>query len=145
MYKPRFFKAQELVPPSIYEKMGESSLVLIDDRALQTLDQLRRTLGPCTVNDWCFGGKFKQSGLRTPESKHFSPTSQHTFGRAMDCKFRDHSAEEVRQFIIKDITNRDSFPFITFIENDVDWLHFDVRNGDRLTVWSPKTGKSEVV
>ena len=142
MYKPRFFKAQELVPPSIYEKMGERSLVLIDDRALQTLDQLRRSLGPCTVNDWCFGGKFKQSGLRTPESKHYSPTSKHSFGRAMDCKFRDHTAEEVRQFVIK---NRDLFPFITFIESDVSWFHFAVHNCEPLTVWSPKTCKAEVV
>lgn len=142
MYQPRFFKTQELVPPSIYKRMGERSLSLIDDRVLVTLDKLRRMLGPCTVNNWCFGGHYEQSGLRTSECKEFSPTSQHAFGRAMDCKFRDHTAEEVRQFVIR---NKDTFPFITFIESDVNWFHFDVRNGEPLTLWSPKTGKSRVV
>ncbi len=142
MYKPRFFKAQELVPPSIYKQRGERSLSLIDDRVLITLDQLRRVLGPCTVNDWCFGGRFEQSGLRTDECKAYSPTSQHTFGRAMDCKFRDHTAEEVRQFVIN---SKETFPFITFIEADVSWFHFDVRNGERLTLWSPDTGQSQIV
>ncbi len=142
MYKPRFFKVQELVPPSVYKKMGERAISLIDERVLITLDQLRLKLGLCTVNDWCFGGKFEQSGLRTDECKEFSPTSQHAFGRAMDCKFRDHSAEEVRKFVIN---NRAKFPYITFIETDVSWFHFDVRKGERLTLWSPKTGKSKVV
>ncbi len=142
MYKPRFFKTQELVPPSIYKQRGERSLSLIDDRVLITLDQLRRVLGPCTVNDWCFGGRFEQSGLRTDECKAYSPTSQHTFGRAMDCKFRDHTAEEVRQFVIN---SKETFPFITFIETDVSWFHFDVRNGERLTLWSPDTGQSQIV
>ncbi len=139
MYKPRFFKTQELVPPSIYKQRGERSLSLIDDRVLITLDQLRRVLGPCTVNDWCFGGRFEQSGLRTDECKAYSPTSQHTFGRAMDCKFRDHTAEEVRQFVIN---SKETFPFITFIETDVSWFHFDVRNCKRIQLWHPDTNKS---
>ena len=142
MYKPRFFKIQELVPPSVYKKMGDKAISLIDERVLITLDQLRLKLGICTVNNWCFGGKFKQSGLRTDECKEFSPTSQHTFGRAMDCKFRDHTAEEVRQFVIE---NKELFPYITFIESDVTWFHFDVRNGEHITLWSPETGKSRVV
>ncbi|WP_420588198.1 hypothetical protein [Bacterioplanoides sp.] len=142
MYQPRFFKAQELVPPSVYKKMGDKSLSLIDDRVLMTLDQLRLKMGLCTINNWCFGGNFEQSGLRTDECKVFSPTSQHAFGRAMDCKFRDHTAEQVRQFVIN---NKEMFPYITFIESDVTWFHFDVRNGERITLWSPKTGESKIV
>ena len=130
------------MPPSIYGAMGNSALRLIDDRALMTLDQLRMKFGLCTVNDWSFGGKFEQSGLRTDECEQFSPTSQHTFGRAMDCKFRDCTSDEVREFIIK---NRSAFPFIVFMETDISWFHFDVRNGERITLWSPKTGKSRVV
>ncbi len=142
MYRPRFFKIQELVPPSVYGDQGSKALRLIDDRALMTLDQLRLKFGLCTVNDWCFGGQYEQSGLRTPEAPEYSPTSQHTFGRAMDCKFRDHSADEVREFIIN---NKSAFPFIVFMEIDISWFHFDVRNGERITLWSPETGESRVV
>ena len=142
MYVPVYFKVQELVPPSVYEQMGDRSLILLDERAVITVDSLRKHLGKCIVNDWCFGGHYKQSGLRTDECPEYSPTSQHAFGRAMDSKFENHTAEEVRQFVIK---NKELFPFITFIETDVSWFHFDVRNGERLTLWSPKTGESRVV
>ena len=133
---------QELVPPSVYETQGTNALRLIDDRVLMTLDQLRIQFGPCTVNDWCFGGSYTQSGLRTEESEYYSPTSQHSFGRAMDCKFRDCSADAVREFIIH---NKSAFPFIVFIETDISWFHFDVRNGERITFWSPETGKSRIL
>ena len=142
MYKPRYFKVQELVPPSIYKQMGDRALILLDDRALITLDKLRVKLGICIVNDWCFGGQFEQSGLRTPEAPEYSPTSQHAFGRAMDSKFQDHTAEEVRKFVIN---NRSKFPYISFIETDISWFHFDVRNDERLTLWSPATGESKVI
>lgn len=142
MYRPRFFRVQELVPPSIYDAQGSKALRLIDDRVLMTLDQLRIQFGPCTVNDWCFGGRFEQSGLRTDECQEFSPTSQHTFGRAMDCKFRDSPSDEVREFVIH---HRSAFPFIVFMETDISWFHFDVRNGERITLWSPKTGEVKVV
>lgn len=142
MYRPRFFKIQELVPPSIYDDQGSKAFRLIDDRVLMTLDQLRIHFGPLTVNDWCFGGTYSQAGLRTDECPEYSPTSQHTFGRAMDCKFRDHTADEVREFIIH---NKNAFPFIVFMETDISWFHFDVRNGERITLWSPETGESRVV
>lgn len=80
MYQPVYFKVQELVPPSIYDQMGDRALILLDDRAVITLDSLREHLGKCIVNDWCFGGHYEQ-----------------------------------------------------------------VRNGERLTLWSPKTGKSKVI
>ena len=51
MYKPEFFTAQELVPPAIYQRRGDKSLELLDDRLLATMDQLRHTFGPCTVNN----------------------------------------------------------------------------------------------
>ena len=144
MYLPKHFQAKELVPPSIYEKRGEQSIQLIDERVLITLDKLRETFGSCTINDWPFSNdcQFTQSGLRTPESDVYSPTSQHTFGRAMDCKFKDYSGEEIRNLVIE---NRAIFPYITFIENDVSWFHFDVRNCERITLWSPKTKQTTMV
>lgn len=142
MYQPKHFKVQELVPPSIYEKRKEKAIELIDERVLITLDQLREFFGLCTINNWNFGGNFSQSGLRTPEAKEYSPTSQHSFGRAMDCKFRDHKAEDIRQHILN---NRLLFPYITFMEDGVSWLHFDVRNCQRIVLWNPNTNRSKLV
>ena len=142
MYIPRYFQPYELVPPDLYRQRGDKCLELIDERVLITLDTLRDTFGPCTINDWYWGGAFEQSGLRTPDAPEFSPTSQHTFGRAMDCKFKAVSAEQARQTVM---ANKPLFPYITFLENDVTWFHFDVRNGVRLVLWSPTTNRSRVV
>ncbi len=60
----------------------------------------------------------------------------------MDCKFSQVAADEVRKYVIEKKT---LFRFITFIEDDVNWFHFDVRNAQRITLWSPVTGKSKVV
>ena len=142
MYQPRYFNVQELVPPSIYEDRQEKAIELIDERALITLDCLRETFGTCTVNDWCFGGEYEQLGLRTPEAKEFSQTSQHSFGRAMDCKFENIPADEVRSYILE---NRLRFPYITFIEDSVSWLHFDVRNCQRIVLWNTDTKEANLV
>ncbi len=142
MYLPRHFQAYELVPPTIFASRKDKSFELIDERVLITLDTLRDTFGPCTVNDWHWDGGFEQSGLRTTDAPEYSPTSQHTFGRAMDCKFQEHPAAEIRDQVIQ---NRLLFPYITFMEDDVDWFHFDVRNGQRIVLWSPVTQKTQLV
>ncbi len=141
MYIPKYFKPEELVPPDIFEKRGDKSIELIDERVLFTLDRLRETFGTCTVNNWSYGGPYSQSGLRTSDSEDYSPTSQHTFGRAMDCKFKNVPAAQVREQVIE---NKILYPYITFIEDDVSWFHFDVRNCQRIILWSPKTGNSYV-
>ena len=141
MYIPKFFKAYELVPPEIYASRKDKSFELIDVRVLITLDDLRMFFGPCIINDWYWGGHFEQSGLRTVDAPEFSPTSQHTFGRAMDCKFKKASAETVRKFVIETRL----LSHITFLEDDVDWFHFDVRNTEKIVLWSPKTNESVLV
>lgn len=142
MYLPHYFQPYELVPPDIFASRKDKSFELIDERVLITLDTLRENFGPCTINDWHWGGRFGQSGLRTPDAPEYSTTSQHSFGRAMDCKFKEITAEEARNRVIE---NRLLFPYITFLENDVDWFHFDVRNGQRIVLWSPVTKKSQIV
>jgi hypothetical protein len=67
--------------------------------------------------------------LRTSESSHYSPTSQHSFGRAADLIFKDVTAEQVRQSMLKNRVKWNSIvPSIT-LEKDVSWVHVDVRNG----------------
>ena len=144
------FSIKELVPEHIYLQRGEKAWQLIDWRALKTLEWLRKELGYITVNDWAWGGDFCQSGLRTHEfylqfdytieqgyEKISKSLSQHKFGRAFDCKFREHSAEYVRQWI-KDNWHRSGFDWAITLEEDVSWVHFDVRNQLENKVYSFK-------
>lgn len=139
MYLPKNFQIQELVPSAVYDERGELAITLLDDRLLNTLDQLRKAFGVCTVNNWMWDGPFQERCFRTPDCKVYSPYSQHTFGRACDCSFRDYPSEEVRKSVIK---SKNQFPYISFIEDAVSWFHFDVRNCQRIQLWNPDTNES---
>jgi hypothetical protein len=89
-----------------------------------------------TVNNWKWGGDRSWSGLRTVDSPWFSTYSQHSFGRAADCIFKETTAEDVRQDILASPDDT-TFQFINSIELDVSWLHFDVRNCNRILAFKP--------
>mgnify|MGYP000698604211 CR=1 FL=1 len=134
MYKCKHFAIHELVPPKVYRDRGEKAWELMDERILQTIDKLRDRFGAAIINNYEFGGDRKWSGLRTSDSPWFSPYSQHTFGRAVDVIFRDVTAEEVREELrnIYDQVLNNVLPGITAVEEDVDWLHIDCRNCERI-------------
>lgn len=134
MYKCKYFTIHELVPPDIYHGYGERAWQFLDDRSLMMLDSLREKFGSTTVNSYYWGGEREWSGLRTSDSPYYSPTSQHSFGRAFDCIFRNTDAETVRQYILR---NPEEFPYITSMELGVSWLHFDCRNVDPIFTFYP--------
>ena len=131
MYKCKHFVIQELVSPGTYKDRGEKAWQLLDDRMLMTLDLLREKYGKMTVNNWKWGGDREWSCLRTAESPWFSKYSQHSFGRAADVIFNDITAEEVRQQILAN-PDDPTFALINSFEENTSWLHFDVRNSDRI-------------
>jgi len=133
MYIPKYFAAHELVPPSVYDALnGDERRIfnLFDDRQLRTDDMLRERYGPVTINNWKWGGNFKESGLRDPRTGTGAAWSQHKFGRGTDKKFDKVTAEEIRQDILAN-PNNEAFQFITCIEMGVSWLHTDCRNWDK--------------
>ena len=134
MYKPRHFYTQELVPEHVYRDRGEKALELLDDRLLITLDDMRDAYGPIVVNDWYRGGVIQWRGLRTDNSPVGTIYSQHRFGRAADLIFLDTDAESVRRDILN---NPNLFPHIQSLELGTTWLHFDVRNCERIKTYSP--------
>jgi hypothetical protein len=136
MYRCEHFAIHELVPPHVYQERGERAWELLDERLLVTLDRLRRRFGSITVNNYHWGRDREWSGLRTKDSPFYSPFSQHTFGRAADCLFSGKTAEEVRQDILNHPDSPD-FELIGSIELGVSWLHFDVRNCDRIKTYRP--------
>ena len=141
------FAVEEFVEPALYELIGDQAIKLIDNDILCFILNLRETLDkPITINNWKWGGKFSQRGLRTKNSKHYSPTSQHSTGKALDFNVASMSAEEVRQWIIK---NRRLWWIqpVTFIEDGVNWVHVDVgtsgnlRRPGMLVLWHVDTHK----
>ena len=131
IYICRFFEIQELVPSRVFHERGRKAWELLDDRLLITLDLLRERYGSITINNWHWDGSREWSGLRTPDSPYYSPYSQHTFGRAADCLFAQVAAADVRQDILSNPDHSD-FRLIGSVELGVAWLHFDVRNCERI-------------
>ena len=125
MYRPKYFQWYELMPSKKYQNYW---LILMDERILITLDEVRKYYGrPVTVNNWYWGGKFNSRGWREQNDQDGATLSQHKFGRAVDFDVYQIPAEEVRNDIRKG-----KFPLITCIERDVSWVHIDVRNVKRL-------------
>ena len=156
MYKPKYFcktldqLAKEVLPEHLYKERGAYNLRLMDEKALITLDHLRKYLDvPLTVNSWSWGGNRNASGYRDvvyygSNEKYVKSTSQHKYGRAIDCVSTKMSAVQMRDFILE---NKQLFPYITFLEVGVNWLHFDTRfvakqqyDGDTIVCWSPTEG-----
>jgi uncharacterized protein YcbK (DUF882 family) len=128
MIKTKHFSIHELVPPEIYEKFGERAWMFIDPRLVLLIHQLREEFGRVSVNDYYWGGNRVASGLRVPTSPHYSPTSQHSHGRAVDMIFNDISASDVRKRMTENPEKWLAIvPSIT-LESDVSWVHVDVRN-----------------
>ncbi len=116
----------EYIPRELYLKFKDKPHILIGllDRRLVMADQmLRDVFGSVTINNWFVGGERNWSGIRTPDSPYYSETSQHSWGRASDKLFKNVTAQEVREYI-KGMYEELG---ITCIEENVSWVHSDVR------------------
>lgn len=149
MFKPENFSVQELVPEPVYNKFGDSALRFINPLLAVTIQQLRNKFGRILINS--YNRDRQQSGLRTADfyirEYNYAPSraamaisdsfSMHKFGSAADCIPLDTPLETVIEYIKQ---NPDDFPFLHFVEVDVNWLHVDVRNQPDITFWSPERG-----
>ena len=121
------FKIHELVPLRLYNSVHEDVLWgMIDDKLIETIDYLKELFpeGSMTINNYMWGGERGWSGLRTKDSSYYSPTSQHSIGKAVDIVFSAYTTDEIRQYILD---NPSEFPHVGGIELLVSWLHLDVR------------------
>lgn len=132
---PANFIIQELVPPEIYRSRGARAWELLCPYALRTLQTLRDVFGPTTVNNWHVGGQYQESGLRGFATSTGAALSQHKFGRAFDCKFRNTTPREAFDYVL---AHPDRFPYLTALEDvrfTPTWLHFDTRNHNQGDIW----------
>ena len=125
-YKPRYFKPQELVPQSVYNVLKDDSIRLFDARMLYTIDCLREYFAvPLMINDWLYGGVMQYRGFRPNGCSVGAAFSMHRFGGALDLSSKYITAKEMR---LKILECSRLFPYITRMEDEVDWLHIDNAN-----------------
>jgi len=133
MYRPKYFDIEELVPQDLLlEYAGREHYLwyLFDNRVLVTADRLRARYGKINVNTWKWGGASQYRGFRPPNCNVGAKLSQHRFGRALDLIFIEVSPDIVRLELKKD-PFRHEFEFITAIEDNISWFHFDTRNWNK--------------
>ena len=129
IYKPKYFRLEELVPPDMFATVPAKYLWwALDWRVLWTADRLRERYGKMIANTWLWGGDHKERGLRDPMTSTGAAWSQHKFGRALDLVPVETTAEEIREDIRAETAYPYAFKYITCIETGVPWLHFDDRN-----------------
>ena len=128
LYIPKDFDLQEFVSPGIYEKFGEKAWQFLDERLLRNIQWLRDELGSITVNNYKWGGSNKYRGFDEGVYRK-TGTSQHNMGRALDFDVKGKTAQEVRKILLER-QNELPEPNI-WVENDVNWVHMDVRYSDK--------------
>lgn len=133
--KSKYFEVHELVPEKLYKERGERCWRYVPKELIMSIDTLKERFpnGSMTINNYYWGGNRNWSGLRTPDSPYFSPTSMHAFFQAVDAVFSAYDVEEVRQDILD---NPEVYPYIKGLEIGISWLHIDVRNEDNLITFS---------
>jgi len=135
MQVSKYFKIHELVSKAIYEKKGESAWRYIPADLIKAIDTIKERFpkGTITINNYVWGGSRQWSGLRTPDSSYYSPTSMHSFMRAVDMKFSEYSSNKVRSDILE---NPELYPTIKGLELGTSWVHIDIRNEETLVTFT---------
>lgn len=131
IYKPDGFELYEVLPKEFYNsniKIYHDTLwYMFDSKVLYTLQRLRKKYGSIIINNWKWGGSLQLCGWRPFDTITGSYLSQHKFGRAFDCHFKNTTAEEVREDLKKNYTTDSTYQYITCIEENISWFHFDTR------------------
>lgn len=129
MYKPTHFTATELFPDAVINKYGEQCWQFMDDRLLETLDFIRESIDKSIFINIRGGVKqFQNRGYRPNTYKKTLYCSPHLHGRAVDFDVDGMTAQEVRNWLKE---NADKLPYPLWVEDDVTWIHIDVRQSDK--------------
>lgn len=145
IYKPIYFELEELVCKHIFNKFGQTAWQFLDPRLLITIDTLRQKLNkPIFVNSWDSGGEFDERGFRCIQcdlvkkaiKENRLYVSPHMTGQGVDFDVQGMLSEEVRQWIIK---YQIILPYAIRLENNVSWVHLDVREveGHKVYLFNP--------
>lgn len=143
----------EFIPPEMYQKFGEKSLLWLRPDVVRIAQALRHFFGAVTINNWSHNGEvtaemflklpkaiqdeyFTQSGIRLHNSETGALFSQHKYGCAADLKFKTVDPDTVRRFIVANYHEKFRPLGLRRMEAQTKtWVHVDIGN----------TGSSELV
>lgn len=129
----KYFSLKELVPKTVYDRFGDNSWEFFTPEILSTLNDIRILFDSIImVNTWSWGGNFHYRGFRPID--YYEGTlsfSQHIRGNAIDFDVKWFTADEVRKELIKQ-KQQNKLPYLTGVEENVNWVHIDCRQCSRL-------------
>jgi hypothetical protein len=144
------FSLHEFIPQELYSRVEKQELTefvavgLINPLVYQFIFEFRELIGKSIrVNDWMYGGEFNNRGYRLPSWGGDKNLSQHKNGNAIDFDTPNaYTPQELRKIIVD---NQDKWPFLSFIEVDINWVHVDFRYTQHkgIIFWSPDRGTVE--
>lgn len=132
----QYFDISELVGPETHRVHGERAWKFFSTDALEALLITRVNIGrKITINNWAWGGKFTQRGLRSNLQNIFRQLTKtlklylsgHVLGEAFDFDVDGMTAEEVRDWIKG---NEHLYPMRIRLEHKkngkpITWVHLD--------------------
>ena len=135
----KYFCLEELVSRFVFRTFGQTAWQFLDIRMLHTLLVVREGLDrSITVNNWKWGGKFGQRGLRTNVGYIFAKfiarlkiyLSSHIMGKAVDFDVKGMTPDQVRDWLHR---NASILPNPIRLEHKfnktgktITWVHMDV-------------------
>lgn len=133
----KYFDLREVVSKKTFDRYQQQAWQFFDPRLLAVVVWLRDGMKiPLVCNNWAKGGKFDERGFRsnldplclekTKAGKLYC--TAHGRGQGIDLSSGKASANEIRQWIRKNIN---SCPYAIRLENDKSaptWCHIDVCN-----------------
>ena len=101
MYKCHYFKIEELVHPDFLYSLGEDLCwKMFPEIVKYNLDRLRHDYGKSiTINDYLFGGKKVDSGVRRRMDNKYAHRSTHKDWTTFDLRDGDGNTKELQDFI----------------------------------------------
>jgi hypothetical protein len=138
----KYFCIEEFVSKEVFEKYGESAWQFISPRLLHTMLIIRKEFKKSiTINNWKWGGKFSQRGLRENTCRMvmnknrlgITYLSAHVLGCAVDFDIQGVDAMDVRIWLAG---NPDKLPYKIRLENEmngkqINWVHLDVYSNEK--------------
>lgn len=115
----------ELLAPHARKLSDSVKLLLFDQRVLDLVRAYRDRYGVIYINTDLYGGKLIWRGFRDCSCEDGNALSQHRFGRAVDCTFKNVTTEEVREDIRKNQVHWNSKLGLTRVEEGTPHLHSD--------------------
>lgn len=133
MHKCDYFVIQELVSPVVFNTFGDFAWSFFDEKYLQDLDLIREVSGsPIIINDWLWGGKFTQSGLRTNidpivVAKKRPYCSGHVLAKGFDLKDGNGNNRELYERVWRLMLQGrlKGFTRLEHIQHTPSWVHVD--------------------